>query len=170
MTSPAALAAAIAASRCCCDIMALLAQYQNLATEVRRMHLADIAVRPDLGGGELDGHLLFWLDDFLNVEIFDLEAVRLIQLIDERELHFISLLYHQAGWQPDLGAVEEHVNQSELLGFSRCYVSSAKYQYGKKHNEPAELPAPPTSLSHGDFSFAATLAAACGVSAPAYMP
>src|SRR5215471_11152991 len=98
MTSPAALAAAIATSRCCCDIMALLAQNQNIATEVRRMYLADIAVRPGLRGSELNGRLGFWLDDLFNPKIFDLKAMGIIQLIDESELHFIPLLHHQAGW------------------------------------------------------------------------
>src|SRR2546425_9378572 len=154
MTSPAALAAAIATSRCCCDIMVLLAQYQNIATEVRRMQLADIAVCPSLGGGELNGHLGFWLDDLFNPKVFDLKAMGVIQLVYESEFHFIPLLHHQAGWQPDLSPVEDHVNQGELLGFSRCCISGAKHQYGKKHNEPAELSAPPMGLSHGDFSFA----------------
>ena len=87
------------------------------------MHLADIAVCPGLGGGELDGHLGFWLDDLFDPEVLDLKAMRVIQLIDEGEFHFIALLHHQAGWQPDFGPVEDHVNQGELLGFSRrCIV------------------------------------------------
>src|SRR2546427_10822658 len=94
----------------------------------------------------------------------------IIQLIDEREFYFIPLVHHQAGWQPDLGAVEDYVNQSELLRFSCCCTSGAKHQYGEKHNEPAELSAPPMGLSHGDFSFAATLAASCGISALSLMP
>src|SRR4029450_1230542 len=101
------------------------------------------------------------MNDLFNPKIFDLKAMGVIQLIDERELHFIPLLYHQAGWQPDLGAVEDHVNQGELLRFSRCCISGAKHQYGEKHNEPAEVSAPPMGLSHGDFSFASTRTPAC---------
>jgi len=58
--------------------MILLAQYQNVATKVRRMELADIVVGPSLGSGELDGHLGFWLDHLLNVKGFDLKAMRVI--------------------------------------------------------------------------------------------
>ena len=90
------------------------------------MYLADIAVRPGLGGGELDGHLGFWLDDLFNPKIFDLKAMGLIQLIDERELHVRPLVHHQARWQPDLGAVEDHVHQRELRRFSRSGRSGAK--------------------------------------------
>ena len=122
-----ALAPQSAQARGCCDILALLAQYQNIATEVRRMQVADIAVRPGPRGGERHGHLGFGLNDLFNPKIFDLKAMGVIQLIDERELHFIPLLYHKAGWQPDLGAVEDHVNQGELLGFSRCCISGAKH-------------------------------------------
>ncbi len=44
------------------------------------MHLADIAVCPGLGGGELDGHLGFRLDHLFNPKGFDLKAMRVIQL------------------------------------------------------------------------------------------
>src|SRR4029434_2523019 len=47
----------VSASSCCCDSMALLAQYQNLAPNVRWMYVADIAVRPRLRGGERHGRL-----------------------------------------------------------------------------------------------------------------
>src|SRR5262245_23372546 len=97
MTSPAALAAAIATSRCCCDIMALLAQNENLAAEMRWMHLADVAVRPRLGSGELDLHLGFGLDHLFNPKVFDLEAMGVIQFIDEGEFYFIALLHRDAG-------------------------------------------------------------------------
>jgi hypothetical protein len=58
--------------------MVLLAQYQNVATKVGRMDLADIVVCPSLGRGELDGHLGFWLDHLLNAKGFDLKAMRVI--------------------------------------------------------------------------------------------
>jgi hypothetical protein len=146
--------------------MALLAQYQNLATEVRRMQVADIAVRPGLRSGELHGHLGFGLDDLFNPNICDFKAMGVIQLIDERELHFLPLVHHQALGQPDLGPVENRVNQGKLLRFSCCGIFGTKHQYGKKHNEHAEWSAPPMDLSHGDFSFAAPRAAACDASAP----
>src|SRR5712691_2680243 len=136
MTSPAALAAAIATSRCCCDIMALLTQDENIATKMRRMHLADIAVCPGLGGGELDGHLGFRLHHLFNLKVFDLKAMGVIQLIDEGEFNLVTLLDHQTGGQPDLRTIEEHINQSELLGFSRCCESYAQDQYCKKHTQP----------------------------------
>jgi hypothetical protein len=90
--------------------MALLAQDQHLATKVRRMDVADIAVRPRLRGGEPHGRLGFGLDDLFNPNLFDLEAMGLIQLIDEGEFYVIPLVHHQAGGQPDLGAVEDHGN------------------------------------------------------------
>jgi hypothetical protein len=58
--------------------MILLAQYQNVATKVRRMDLADIVVCPSLRRGELDGHLGFWLDHLLNAKGFDLKAMWVI--------------------------------------------------------------------------------------------
>jgi hypothetical protein len=94
--------------------MALLAQYQHLATNVRRMYVADRAVHPRLRGGELHGRLGFGLDDLFNPNICDLEAMGIIQLLDEGEFHFLPLVHHQAGGQPDLGAVEDHVHQGEL--------------------------------------------------------
>jgi hypothetical protein len=76
------------------------------------------------------------------------------------------LLDHDAGGQPDLGAVEVHVNQGELLGLSRCGISGAQHQDGKKDHEPAESSAPPLGLVHGDVSLAATRAPSCGAPVP----
>jgi hypothetical protein len=82
----------------CCARMPLLAQDQYLATEVRRMQVAEIAVHARLRGGELDGHLGCGLDDFFNAPIGDFETMGIIQLIDEGEFHLISLLHHDARW------------------------------------------------------------------------
>jgi hypothetical protein len=78
----------VSASSCWCDSMALLAQDQNLATNVRRMYVADIAVRPRLRGGERHGRLGFGLDNLFNPNLCDLEAMGVLQLIDEGEFHF----------------------------------------------------------------------------------
>jgi hypothetical protein len=145
--------------------MALLAQYQHLAPNVRWMYVADIAVRPRLRGGELHGRLGFGLHDLFNPNLCDLEAMGVLQLIDEGEFHVIPLVHHQTGGQPDLGAVEDHVHQGELLGFSRCGISSTQHQDEKQHNEPAAWSAPPISLSHGDISFAPTRASFFGENA-----
>ena len=90
--------------------MALVAHDEKLTPDVQRMQVAEIAVHARLRGGEPHGHLGFGLDDLFNPNLFDLKAVRVLQLIDEGEFHFIPLLHHQAGGQPDLGAVEDHGN------------------------------------------------------------
>src|SRR4029450_483801 len=82
-------------------LMALLAQYQNIATDVWRMYVADITVRPGLRGGERHGHLRVGLDNLFNPKLCDLKAMGVVQLIDERELHFLPLVHHHARWQPD---------------------------------------------------------------------
>jgi len=68
----------VSASRGCCAILALLAQDQHLATNVRRMDVADIAVHPRLRGGEFHGRLGFGLDDLFNPNLFDFEAMRVL--------------------------------------------------------------------------------------------
>ncbi len=76
------------------------------------MHLADVIVCPGLGGGELDGHLGFGLDHLFNPKGFDLKAMRLIQFIDQGEFYVIALLHCEAGGQPDLGPIKEHIDQA----------------------------------------------------------
>ena len=90
------------------------------------MHLADVAMGPRLGGSELDRRLRLWLHDLFNTEVFDLEAMGFVQLIDQGEFNFIALLHDQGRRQPDLGPIEEHVDQGKLLGFSRCYVAASQ--------------------------------------------
>jgi hypothetical protein len=99
-----------------------------MATEVWRMQLTDIAMRPRLRGSEPYGYLGLGLDDLFNPKIFDLKAMGVLQLIDERELYFIPLGHHQARGQPDLSAVERRVDQGKLLGCSGCGVTGAKHQ------------------------------------------
>jgi hypothetical protein len=134
-------------------LIALLAQDEHLATDVRRMYVADIPVRPGLRGGECHGQLRFGLDHLFNPNLFDLKPMGVLQFVDQGEFHLIALVHHQARWSPELGAVEDHGNQRELLGFSGCGSSSAQYQESQTHNEPAEAPAPAMDLSHRTVSF-----------------
>src|SRR5215471_537610 len=110
ITSPAALAAAIATSRCCCNIAVLLSEYEQLPTDVRWMYVADEAMDTRLGRGEFDRCLRFWLHDLFNTEVFDLEAMRFVQLVDQGEFNVITLLHDHGRRQPDLGPIEEYVN------------------------------------------------------------
>src|SRR5262249_56684677 len=106
ITSPAALAAAIATSRCCCNIAVLLVEYEHLPTDVRWMYVADEAMYTSLGSGELDRCLRLGLHDLFNTEVFDLEAMGFVQLVDQGEFNVITLLHDQGRRQPDLGPIE----------------------------------------------------------------
>ena len=117
------------------------------------MYVAEIPVRPGLRGGELHGHLRFGLDYLFNTNLFDLKPMGVLQFVDQGEFHFIALVHDQARWSPDLGAVEGHGNQGELLGFSGCGSSGAQQHDGQTHNEPAEAAAPAMDLSHRTVSF-----------------
>src|SRR5262249_55715219 len=114
-----------------------LVEYQHLSTDVRWMHLANVAMNPRLGSGELDQRLRLRLHDLFNTEVFDLEAMGFVQLIDQGEFNVIALLHYQVRGQPDLGPIEDHVNQRELFRFSYGCMSASQDDPGEEHSEPA---------------------------------
>src|SRR6516162_2162131 len=143
----------MAPARCWGASMALLAHDEKLTPDVRRMEVTEIAVHARLRGGEPHGHLGFGLDDLFNPNLCDLKAVRVLQFIDEGELHLIALVHYQTRWQPDLGAVEHHGHHGELRGFCGCASASAQQHDGQTHPEPAEAAAPTMDRSHHPVSF-----------------
>ena len=56
---------------------------------------AECRMHTRLGSGELDRRLRLRLHDLFNPEVFDLEAVGFVQLIDQGEFNFITLLHDQ---------------------------------------------------------------------------
>src|SRR5206468_9822409 len=135
-------------SRCCCNIAVLLVEYQYLPTDVWGMHLANVAMSPRLGSGELDCRLRLRLHDLFNTEVLDLEAMGFVQFIDQGEFNFIALLHHQGRRQPDLGPIEEHVDQGKLFRFSRGAMPASQDEHCEAHTEPAELHTTPLTLAH----------------------
>jgi hypothetical protein len=89
-----------------------------LPTDMRWMYVADEAMHTRRGSGELDRRLRLRLHDLFNPEVFDLEAVGFVQLIDQGEFNFITLLHDQGRGQPNLRPIEEHINQGEFFRFS----------------------------------------------------
>jgi hypothetical protein len=92
-----------------------LLHHQNLPTDVRRMHLADVGVEAGSPRRKLYGGLRLGLHNFFDTESFKFEAMGQVEFIDQGEFHLIALLDDEARWQPDLGVVEDDIDQGELF-------------------------------------------------------
>src|SRR5438874_474641 len=102
------------------------------------MYVADIVMDTRFGSRELNSGLLFRLHNlFFHTDVLDLEAMGLVQLIDEGEFNFVTLLHYESRGQPDLGPIEEHVNQGEFFRFSRGDMPTSQEEHCKEHTEPA---------------------------------
>jgi hypothetical protein len=63
--------------------------------------------------------------------------VGFVQLIDQGEFNFITLLHDQGRGQPNLRPIEEHINQGEFFRFSCGYMAASQDKRYEEHTQPA---------------------------------
>src|SRR5215467_6650983 len=102
------------------------------------MDVANIVMDTRLGSSELDSGLLFRLQElFFHTDVLDLEAMGFVQLIDQGQFNFITLLHDQRRRKPDLGPIEEHVNQGEFFRFGYGDMAASQDEPCEEYTQSA---------------------------------
>ena len=108
-----------------CGCLLFLACWEDkeLSTQMLWVQMTSEVVQTSLGSGDRDRCLRFGLYNLCNPEVFEIESVGLIQLIDKREHYFLPLVYREARGIPNRGTVEGISDQgksSHRCGYLAC--------------------------------------------------